>query len=243
MVDGIKQKPIEGVSMAYTFDKANADRGLDPQDPVLRDGQQPRHLSRRLVRQHDAAGGAVGAECADARRQRLQVGALQPERGLLAGQRSRGEDARQAQADAGAVHAGGDQVRRAAARTTRKFARAIAPRPSATAGQTVFTYSGEMPGIPTGNAPNILNRSFTITAEVEVPEGGGDGMIVTEGGRLGGYGLYLLKGKPVFTYNMLMLLHGPLGRRSGRRSRRASTRSCSTSSTTAPASRRAAPAC
>ena len=46
----------------------------------------------------------------------------------------------------------------------------------------MFTYSGEMPGIPTGNAPSILNRSFTITAEVDVPEGGGDGMIVTEGG-------------------------------------------------------------
>ena len=86
-----------------------------------------------------------------------------------------------------------------------QFARAIAPRPSATAGQTVFTYSGVMPGIPIGNAPNILNRSFTITAEVEVPQGGGDGMIVTEGGRWGGYGLYLLKGKPVFDYNMLML--------------------------------------
>ena len=62
-----------------------------------------------------------------------------------------------------------------------------------------------MPGIPTGNAPNILNRSFTITAEVEVPQGGGDGMIVTTGGRWGGIGLYLLKGKPVFNYNLLML--------------------------------------
>src|SRR5471032_2677514 len=85
------------------------------------------------------------------------------------------------------------------------FARAITPRPSATAGHTVFTYSGEMPGIPVGNAPSILNRSFAITAEVEVPGGGGDGMIVTEGGRWGGYGLYLLKGKPVFNYNALML--------------------------------------
>jgi arylsulfatase len=53
-----------------------------------------------------------------------------------------------------------------------------------------------------------LNKSFTITAEVEVPQGGGDGMIVTEGGRWGGYGLYLLKGRPVFTYNLLMLLSG-----------------------------------
>jgi arylsulfatase len=87
-----------------------------------------------------------------------------------------------------------------------QFARAITPRPSPTAGQTVFTYSGEMPGIPTDVSPNILNKSFTITAEVEVPQGGGDGMIVTTGGRWGGYGLYLLKGTPVFNYNLLMLL-------------------------------------
>jgi arylsulfatase len=85
------------------------------------------------------------------------------------------------------------------------FARATAPRPSATAGQTEFDYSGVMPGIPNANAPNILGRSYTITAEVEVPQGGGDGMLVTQGGRWGGYALYLLKGKPVFDYNMLIL--------------------------------------
>jgi hypothetical protein len=67
-----------------------------------------------------------------------------------------------------------------------QFARAIAPRPSATAGRTVFTYSGEMPGIPLSDSPSILNKSFTITAEVEVPQGGGDGMLATAGGRFGG---------------------------------------------------------
>ena len=86
------------------------------------------------------------------------------------------------------------------------FQRAITPRPSAIAGITTFTYSGEISGIPLSSAPSILNRSFNITAEVDVPEGGGDGMIVTAGGWAGGYGLYLLKGKPVFTYNLLQLL-------------------------------------
>jgi arylsulfatase len=62
-----------------------------------------------------------------------------------------------------------------------------------------------LPGIPTGNAPSIIGKSYTITAEVEVPDGGGNGMIVTEGGRWGGYGLYILNGKPVFNYNMLIL--------------------------------------
>ena len=56
---------------------------------------------------------------------------------------------------------------------------------------------------PNGDAPNILAKSYTIAAEVEVPSGGGEGVIVTDGGRFGGYGLYLLKGKPVFTYDLL----------------------------------------
>ena len=40
---------------------------------------------------------------------------------------------------------------------------------------------------------------------MDVPAGGGDGMIVTDGGRFGGYGLYVLKGKPVFTYSFFDL--------------------------------------
>ena len=45
----------------------------------------------------------------------------------------------------------------------------------------------------------------TITAEITVPEGGAEGMIVTSGGRFAGYGMYLLEGKPVFLWNMLDL--------------------------------------
>jgi len=62
------------------------------------------------------------------------------------------------------------------------FARSLAPRPSATAGRTVFTYSGVNPGINSSNAPNILGRSYSMTAEVDVPQSGGDGMIATMGG-------------------------------------------------------------
>ena len=74
------------------------------------------------------------------------------------------------------------------------LARWNTPRPSLTAGRTDFTYSGELTGVPASAAPSILNKSYTITAEVEIPEGGAEGMIVTEGGRFGGYGLFLSKG-------------------------------------------------
>jgi len=85
--------------------------------------------------------------------------------------------------------------------------RALAARPSATAGRTEFTYAGEMSGLPDGSAPNTLAKSYSITAAVDIPPGGAvaEGMLNTLGGRFGGYGLYLLKGKPVFTYNFLGL--------------------------------------
>jgi arylsulfatase len=70
------------------------------------------------------------------------------------------------------------------------LARFITPRPSATAGRTQFTYSGELSGVPPSTAPNVLAKDFTIEAQVEIPEGGAEGMIVTEGGRFGGYGLF-----------------------------------------------------
>jgi arylsulfatase A-like enzyme len=92
------------------------------------------------------------------------------------------------------------------------LARWNTPRPSLTAGRNVFTYSGGLLSVPQSGAPNILNKSYTITANVEIPDGGAEGMIVTQGGRFGGYGLFFSKGefgfgrgKVVFLYNLLDL--------------------------------------
>jgi arylsulfatase len=92
------------------------------------------------------------------------------------------------------------------------LARFLTPRPSATAGRTTFVYSGELTGVPASAAPNILQKSYVISAEVEIPEGGAEGIIVTQGGRFGGYALFLSKGvigirhgRPVFLYNFLDL--------------------------------------
>jgi len=56
--------------------------------------------------------------------------------------------------------------------------------------------------IPEGAAPDTKNKSWQIKAEVIIPESGAEGMLLTHGGRFSGWGLYVLKGKPVFTYNL-----------------------------------------
>ena len=92
-------------------------------------------------------------------------------------------------------------------RSTPRWRRASPRRARVLAfGRREFVYSGHpVTGIVNNAAPNLLNTSYTITAEIDVPDNGAEGMIVTEGGRFGGYGLYLLKGKPTFTWNLLDL--------------------------------------
>ena len=83
--------------------------------------------------------------------------------------------------------------------------RLVSPRPNLTAGRKVFNFTGEpVTGLPISAAPNLLNTSYTITAEVDVPNGA-EGVVVKQGGRFGGYGLYFIKGKPTFTWNLLDL--------------------------------------
>jgi arylsulfatase len=81
----------------------------------------------------------------------------------------------------------------------------ITPRPSITAGRNVFTWTQPLTGTPNGDAPSILNASYNFKADIEIPETGAEGMLITQGGRFGGYGFYLLKNKPVFTWNLVDL--------------------------------------
>ncbi len=79
-------------------------------------------------------------------------------------------------------------------------------RPSLTRGRKSFSFTEGMTRIPEGAAPDIKNKSWSITAEVDV-KADTTGMIVTAGGLFGGWGLYLDKGKPVFHYNFVDVAH------------------------------------
>jgi arylsulfatase A-like enzyme len=206
MVNGIAQKPIEGVSMAYTFDKANANA------PSRRETQYFEMFGNRAI-YHD---GWIAATPPPAPPWLLGTAKL-PD--VVNGYKwelyNLNEDYSEYN-DLSAKYP--DKLRdmqELFLMEATKYnvfpldnsilPRIITPRPSATAGRTVFTYTGQLGGVPVSDAPSILNKSYTITADVDVPQGGGDGMLATLGGRFGGYGLYLLKGKPVFTYNLVDL--------------------------------------
>ncbi|WP_344138118.1 arylsulfatase, partial [Saccharopolyspora halophila] len=63
------------------------------------------------------------------------------------------------------------------------------------------TFHGNAKRLTEETAPNVKNRSHTLTAQVEMPEGGADGVLVAQGGRFGGWSLYLHEGRPSYAYN------------------------------------------
>ena len=191
VVNGIKQKPIEGVSMLYTLDSANANA------PSKRDTQYFEMVGNRAI-YHD---GWIAATTPPAPPWELGTGTMPPLDQYKWELYNITEDYSE-NTDLAAQHP--DKLKELQALFLTEaakyqvfpldnsgFVRLLTARPSAVAGKTVFTYTGENPGIPVGNAPSILDRDYTITADITVPDGGAEGVIATMGGRFGGYGLLL----------------------------------------------------
>lgn len=88
-------------------------------------------------------------------------------------------------------------------RGVERFNSELMGRPSLTGDRKTFTYYSGQIGLPDEAAPQILNKSWSITADVQIPDNGAQGMIITDGGMQGGYGLYIRDGKPTFVYNYL----------------------------------------
>ena len=82
---------------------------------------------------------------------------------------------------------------------------AIAGRPDVMGDRMSLTLYDGMNGMLENTFINVKNRSKTITAEVVIPAGGADGVILAQGGRFGGWSLYMKDGKPIYTYNFLGL--------------------------------------
>ncbi len=205
VVDGIPQSPIEGVSMVYTWDKANANEPSRHHtqyfemmgDHALYDDGWI--ASTRVMRPPWDVLGGVGAkpseypwELYDLTHDWTQyedVAKKNPEK------LKQMQDLFWAEAKKYQVLPLDSTV----------ATRLVTPRPSITAGRTTFTWTQPMTGTPYGDAPSVLNASYNFKAEIEVPQGGVEGMLITTGGRFGGYGFYVLHGKPVFNWNLVGL--------------------------------------
>jgi arylsulfatase A-like enzyme len=206
IVDGIKQRPIEGTSFAYTFDAANAKSPerhktqyfeMMGQWALYDDGW---FLSTKVDRAPWQAFGAANPDPLN--NQTFQLFNLKQnfnQTDDIAAQHPQKVKEMRAQFLAEAKKFNVLPLDASVA------ARVIAPRPNITAGRSEFVYTRPMVGLPQGDSPLLLNTSYTISADIEVPQGGAEGMMLTSGGRFGGYGFYLLKGKPVFVWNMVDL--------------------------------------
>ena len=90
-------------------------------------------------------------------------------------------------------------------RTVERVNPAIAGRPDLLGDRMSLTLYDGMNGMLENTFMNVKNRSKTITAELNIPKGGANGVILAQGGRFGGWSLYMKDGKPVYTYNYLGL--------------------------------------
>jgi arylsulfatase len=90
-------------------------------------------------------------------------------------------------------------------RVYERFNPELAGRPDLMAGRTSITLSEGMTGMSENVFLNIKNKSKTITAEIEVPAGGAHGTIIAQGGRFGGWSLYVKDGVPAYDYNFVGL--------------------------------------
>ncbi len=88
-------------------------------------------------------------------------------------------------------------------RAWERFNPALAGRPDLMEGRTELTVYKGMQGLLENAFINVKNRSFVVTADIEVPEGGAEGVVLAQGGKMGGWSLYVKDGTPRFAYNWL----------------------------------------
>ena len=203
-IRGIAQRPFDGVSMAYTFDAANANA------PTRRQTQYFEMIGNRGI-YHDGwfANTTPAAPPWNGMAPRptdvldgfaWELYDLAEDPTQFSSVADRHPDRLRMMQALFLVEATRHNVLPLDASALDRF---VTARPGPAAGRQQFVYTGPLHSLQGATAPNLQNRAYRITAEIDVPQGGANGVLVTHGGRFGGYGLYLIEGKPTFTYNFL----------------------------------------
>jgi len=204
MLNGIAQKPIEGISFAYTFDDPKAKERhltqyfeMGTNRGIYHDGWMASTISFvpwNPVREFDPE---------KAKWELYDIGNDFSQADDLAAKYPQKVKEME---DLWWAEAAKYNVLPMDWRVAERFNSELAGRPSlAGNAKTLIYYPGQI-GLPPEASPRILNKSWSVTADIQVPaKKRAEGMIVTHGGNEGGYGLYLRQGRPVFVYNFLSL--------------------------------------
>jgi arylsulfatase len=202
MVNGVLQSPMEGTSMLYTFNEPDADERHDLQYFEMFANRGIYHRGWSAVTKHRTpwvmTGGVLPAfdddvwELYDGSRdysQARNLAAEQPER-LAALQRL------------WLIEAAKYQVLPLDDRGAERLEPGLAGRPTLIRGNSQLFFPG-MGRLSENSVVSIKNKSFSVTADVDVPAGGADGVIIAQGGRFGGWAFYAKDGRAKFVYNVL----------------------------------------
>jgi arylsulfatase len=200
MIDGVKQKPMEGTSLVYTFDDASAQGRHTTQyfemfgnRALYKDGWIASTTPLRLP--WITAAGVADPSPDDFKWELYNVDEDTSQANDLAAQNPKKlkelQDAFEVEAQKYNVYP-----------MDSSFAKRADPsiRPSLSRGRAEFTFYPGLKRIPEGSAPDFKNKSFSVAAELTVPPGSADGVLATIGGLFGGWSLFVLDGKPQFAY-------------------------------------------
>jgi arylsulfatase len=199
-VNGVLQKPLEGVSMRYAFDDAGAAERHRTQyfemfcnRGIYHEGWTAvtRHVTPWLLEETGALDDDIWElyDTNDDWTQAHDLAQEQPEK-LAKLQRLF------------LIEAAKYNVLPLDDRRVERFIPELAGRPTLIQGDRQLLYGG-MGRLTESSVVNIKNKSHAVTAEISVPDGGAEGVIIAQGGSIGGWSLYLKEGKPRYCYNLL----------------------------------------
>ncbi|MGO9357735.1 MAG: arylsulfatase [Xanthobacteraceae bacterium] len=203
IVNGTVQTPIEGVSMAYTF--------ADPKAPSRHVTQYFEIFGNRAIYNDGWLAGTVHRAAwemkprATLENDKWELYDTRSDFSLVNDLAAKNPDKLKEMQDLFLKEAIANSVLPIDDRTVERINAALVGRPDLMAGRTFLTVHQGMTGMSENVFINVKNRSHVITADVEVPRGGANGVILAQAGRFGGWSFYLKDGKPTYTYNWLGL--------------------------------------
>jgi arylsulfatase len=202
MVNGVQQSPMEGTSMVYAFNEADAPERHELQYFEMFGNRGIYHKGWSAVTKHRTpwvmVGGEVPAfdddvwELYDGTNDYSQARDLAAEKPDVLARLQR----------LWLIEATKYNVLPIDDRGAERLVAELAGRPTLIRGSSQLLFAG-MGRLSENSVVNIKNKSFSVTAEVDVPGGGANGVIIAQGGRFGGWSLYLKDGKAKFVYNVL----------------------------------------